>query len=1028
MSAGSGHQAEIPPRQDGARPDDRAGPAFRLPTWMIPRLSLSSRNAALSALLAGLALTVLLAWQTADRMRADTELHFRSYADQVTDDALRRITQAEHGLRGARAAIRVHGRMTSAEFRAWVASLDLDRQFPGIRGFGWMEQVARRDLPAFEARVRAEQGPGFRVHGIGEEDPLLIVIHIEPRERNRPAWGLDSASNPLRQAAAQRAIDSGEATLTPPITLVQDDARRPGWLMFLPVYRDGETPPSEDRRRAGLLGLLYAPIVVGEVLAPLRDFAAGEVQFQLYDGHAKASAPLFDSRTPAELARLQREPEREPAFEEVRGLVIGDRAFSLRIASARSREAGSGSPLPVAVLVAGAALSALLALAIWASLRSRDRAEAHGRLLSADLQRLAKVVERTSSAVAELDASLTLKWVNEGFSRATGRPARECLGQPVDALLQLAEGGDDLRDRLLQAVHASGNVRLELLHVRPGGEPCWLDAEVQPQREAGEIRGFFLFGLDITALKQAQEAAQQASAAKTQFLSNMSHEIRTPMNAVIGMLALLRLTTLDRRQADYAGKAEAAAQSLLSLLNDILDFSKIEAGKMNLDPRPFAVRKLLDDLEVILSANLGDKPIALKFELDPAMPPWLLGDDMRLRQILINLGGNAIKFTLRGEVVLRVNLLRAEAEAVELELSVTDTGIGIPPQDQQRIFADFSQAAACTTRQFGGTGLGLGICSRLAALMGTRLQVESEPGRGSRFHFRLRLPRAVAPATPPALPGSVPATDRPLRGLRLLVAEDNPINQQVARELLEAAGAEVLLAANGREAVLAVAGEGPFDAVLMDVQMPVLDGFEATRQIRQRLRQAALPILAMTANALDSDREQCLAAGMNDHVGKPFVPAMLVDTILRHARPERGAAAEPPMAAPAAAAEPPMPAPAAAAATLDRASALVGLGGDERLYRRLVPLFRAELASAREQLGRFEQLPRPDLTRMLHTLKSTAATVGAQQLAAVAARGERASQQVEGLDAALAGAVSAAIVATLAALDAHETAAGGGRA
>ncbi len=530
------------------------------------------------------------------------------------------------------------------------------------------------------------------------------------------------------------------------------------------------------------------------------------------------------------------------------------------------------------------------------------------------------------------------------------------------------------------------------------------------------------------AAEKARHTAEQASLAKSQFLANMSHELRTPMNAILGMLQLLEGTELTDKQRSYTHNTASAARSLLSLLNDILDFSKVEAGKMTLDPRPFRTDQLLRDLSVILSANVGAKTIEVLFDVGTDVPNALVGDDMRLQQVLINLGGNAVKFTERGEVVIRLRLKATNGAKAFVEFAVSDTGIGIASENQAHIFSGFSQAEASTTRRFGGTGLGLAICQRLVGLMGGTLEVDSVPGEGSNFHFTVPLqiapPAAVGPAAmvqrhplaaqkalvvddnpvarallatmtrslgwdvdvaeggPQALervqaaqsggkpyqvifmdwrmpdwdgwettrriraampggdtlilmvsangrammaertadeqallngflvkpvtasmlldavmdaqaasakaatgvnPAAPQAVNKPKRldGMRLLVVEDNKINQLVAKGLLKQEGAEVTLADNGQLAVeLLTARPDAFEAVLMDVQMPVMDGYEATRALRTMPVFANLPVIAMTANAMASDREACLAAGMNDHVGKPFEIDHLVRTLL----------------------------------------------------------------------------------------------------------------------------------------------------
>ncbi|MFY8119189.1 MAG: PAS-domain containing protein, partial [Roseateles sp.] len=407
---------------------------------------------------------------------------------------------------------------------------------------------------------------------------------------------------------------------------------------------------------------------------------------------------------------------------------------------------------------------------------------------------------------------------------------------------------------------------------------------VERRMPDGHIVGF---RIDITDLMRATQAAEEASQAKSRFLANMSHELRTPMNAILGMLQLLQRSALDARQRDYAVRIDGAARSLLALLNDILDFSKVEAGKMTLDPQPFMLDQLLSEVEVILQATRGEKPLWLALERDPLLPSCLLGDALRLKQVLINLGGNAIKFTAEGEVSLRLAQVWRRADRVCLSVEVRDTGIGIAPEHQQQIFAGFSQAEASTTRRYGGTGLGLAISQRLVQLMGAELKLQSELGKGSCFSFTLELPVLEASALPTAAPGiPQPGATRRLAGLRLLLVEDNPNNQLVARELLQDEGALVELAENGLQALqrldqMLAQGEPRFDVVLMDVQMPVMDGFTATRRLRERPELATLPVVAMTANVMASDRAECLAAGMNEHVGKPFDLELLVALLQR---------------------------------------------------------------------------------------------------------------------------------------------------
>ena len=499
------------------------------------------------------------------------------------------------------------------------------------------------------------------------------------------------------------------------------------------------------------------------------------------------------------------------------------------------------------------------------------------------------------------------------------------------------------------------------------------------------------------ALRQERGKAEAANLAKSQFLANMSHELRTPFNGILGMLQILQTTGLNLRQQDCTSKMERATTSLLALINDILDFSKVESGKLVVNLAPFCLDQLLRDLSEILCAAAGSEQVEVMFDIDPQLDGLLLGDSFRLQQVLTNLASNAVKFTAKGFVVLAARRLEgAVGQAGRVEFSVRDSGIGIAREHQDAIFSAFTQAEASTTRQYGGTGLGLAISQRLVELMGGRLALQSALGSGSCFSFALDLPD-VTPAAPvpgtalpePAVPGPrwgrLPG--RRLAGMRILLVEDNLLNQQVAQELLSLEGAQVTIAAHGQLGVAAVAAANPpFDVVLMDLHMPVMDGYGATRAIRLTQDKSRLPIIALTANALASDREACLAAGMNDHIGKPFDMGKLVSLLIR------STAARMPQPVPAAAPGVALPEPTGLylagleVAGLEVGRALARMAGARPLYVRTARDFSASLAGLVPALRATRLAGDQALLRLqLHNLKGHAATLGASALAQQAA-------------------------------------------
>ncbi len=743
---------------------------------------------------------------------------------------------------------------------------------------------------------------------------------------------------------------------------------------------------------------------------------------------------------------------------------------------------------------------------------------------------MATIVGSSSDAIISEDMNASITSWNSAAEHMFGYSATEAIGQSVSILLppdRLME-----EQQLLDAINKGEKVvEHESLRITKSGKMIDVAVTVSPIKDSqGLLTGASKIVRDITPRKEAEAAlaehsrqAKVANRAKSEFVANMSHEIRTPMNAILGLVYLLEQTALTAVQRDYLEKARISARSLLGILNDILDFSKVEAGRLELEAVPFRLEDMMKTLAAIIAANARDKDIEVLFQIVPGTPLSLIGDPLRLQQVLLNLSGNAIKFTETGEVVLTVAVAREDGDGTFLTFTVRDTGIGIDTDQQSRIFDAFSQGETSTSRRFGGTGLGLAICRRLVALMGGEITLESEPGRGSAFHFTVRFGRASEAVVKPIIPATLPASLRvlivddnptarevmatmiapfgwevtiaasggeamaavdrttrdgnpfnlilldwfmsgsgwrdvlnhvkeahllqsmpivlvvtafeydrvrreagddpqirmvltkpitpsvlldavvaacslaeegvgrckpgaspihalPLARQTLLLVEDNEINQVVAQRILESAGAVVEVASSGLEALGKLsATPARFAAVLMDIQMPGMDGYETTAAIRTKPELAGLPVIAMTANALPADRERALAAGMNDHIAKPLDIERLLTVITTCGRPVP--------TVPAAPTKPSAPSPTLSCGLreLDLDLALNRVSGDGGLLREVLTDFIRDFAATGQEID--TALAVDDLAavgRLAHTLQGITGNLGATTLSAIA--------------------------------------------
>jgi signal transduction histidine kinase/HPt (histidine-containing phosphotransfer) domain-containing protein/ActR/RegA family two-component response regulator len=636
-------------------------------------------------------------------------------------------------------------------------------------------------------------------------------------------------------------------------------------------------------------------------------------------------------------------------------------------------------------------LTPLGALAIASVGRSRVRRKAFDvvRALGGERDLAARVAGEVSDAVRWLERHAHEPRLDLALDAADGR-----IAVVFDfAWAALADGAGGPPAAILGRERAPRRITVALRGATAAPEAVARARAVLASRSREEL----FAGLEASneALARASAEAQQASAAKARFLAHMSHEIRTPMNAILGMNRLALGTELTPLQRGYLEKVEASSRHLLAIVDDVLDVSKIEAGKVVLESEDLVLERVLDDVTTLAGGACADKGLWLRVELAADVPGTVQGDALRLRQVLVNLVTNAVKFTERGGVTVSVAATPAPDGRIGLRFAVRDTGIGLDEAQRRRLFQAFAQADPTIARRYGGTGLGLAICKSLVELMEGEIGVESRPGAGSTFWFTARFGPTEAQATDPSAARAAPRVPPPAAppaldaGARILLVEDHRLNQEVAIGLLEELGLRATVVADGQLALDALRSR-PFDLVLMDVQMPVMDGLTATRRLRADPALRALPVIAMTAGALAADREDCLAAGMNDVVTKPIDPDDLRRALARWLVRRDGAgpaAGEPPH--PSAPADPDAPAPATATAPAptELPRGVPGLDVDRGLrYARGRPdlylgLLRGFLDDQRELAPRLnEALARDDLAtveRLAHTHRGLASGLGA---------------------------------------------------
>ena len=778
-----------------------------------------------------------------------------------------------------------------------------------VHSLSWNPWITYNQRGFFEKHFADENAlADFKIQERDEKQQLIIakprdryvfVGYIGPMESNSKALGYDIASNKERLQAINAALQSKQLTATPPIRLVQEASNMTGLLLLQPVY--GKTVQQSN-------GILGFAVGVFKIEAMLRQ----QVLEQLPEGLLFS---LEDIDATAESGWIYRNDETKTEdnanYVWTSRINFAGRQWQMKLEPtymflSQQRSISAWLILALGLFATGSMQIMLLgvtgrnyAIQRRVDQQTQEIAEKNAGLLENERQLIQKkeryetFLHTSGDGIHIIDDQGILVEANQRFCDLLGYSMAELIGKSVtfwDALYSPESAFVKVKENFSQANLFETRHRCkngELIDVEVSAQTVMIEGKPLLWNSSRDIRERKRL---IQELTKAKETAEHAVEIKSKFLANMSHEIRTPMNGILGLTQLALMQDMNTELRVYLDKILQSSQTLLSILNGILDISKIEAGRMTLEYAPFDLDALLTDLQNLYETSVHEKNLKLILDIAPETPLYLLGDALRLQQVLSNLLGNAIKFTDVGQVTLVVRLLAHQGNQVRLAFSVTDTGIGIGQNEKTMLFLPFSQVDNSICRRFGGTGLGLAICRELLVLMGSDIHVDSEQGKGSCFSFEVAfgIPMSAKPQEKRMLENKQQGTtasnaiagSQQLAGYRILVAEDNTINQLVVGKFLTLMGVQYELASNGQLALDCLEKQ-PFDAVLMDISMPVMDGLEATRQIRLNPQWQNLPVIAFSAGITDDERKACETVGMNDFIGKPINPEIFVATLSR---------------------------------------------------------------------------------------------------------------------------------------------------
>lgn len=859
---------------------------------------LKDQRAAWLVLWVSVLLTGFAWWITHYYVEAAVRHRFELRVLEIQQRLNRGLKDSQTVVRAAAGFVNASDDVRPDEWQRFIDVLITQESSAGLLGVGYMPWLPAAGLDAHQRRMRAGRYPAYQVYPPGERDFYAPIAYFDPEnDANRGLIGFDAYSDPVRRGIIDHARDIGEPALSPMLELAIDDPRdRKGFIFYMPVYDEILPHATIPERRQALRGYTLSAFRAEPFF---RGMGLGElsgVELEIFEGNEpKAERLLFDNDPAGGISALA-----SPAAGDWVRFEIQNRPTAWSVYAKPRGEFRTDSErfLPGLVLLGALLVDFMLFITVWVLGRNRRDLEHLSEALKAQLQESEQVLRSAIEAMGEAfviyDADDRLVYCNERYREIYHRSAPAIqIGRTFEEIIRYgvergqyadAVGHEEawVAERL--AKHRAADTEI----VQKLDDGRWIRIR-ERRTPSGHIIGI---RIDLTEIYLAKEAAEAASRAKSRFLATVSHEIRTPMNGILGTAQLLQDPELSPATRDaHVRTILRAGQALLALLNDILDLSKVEAGRLELFPVAFSPAGLLNESVQLFLASASNKGLTLSGQSQIPPGKRYLGDADRLRQMLSNLIGNAVKFTHAGKITVNVGMVPEKAD--ELLFSVLDSGPGIAAELQARLFEPFTQIDDSSTRQHGGTGLGLSIVRQLARLMGGDAGVESAPGEGARFWFRVPVsPVAGSASTPPKEPPLARGwlADRHLQG-RVLVAEDNPTHRLIIASTLGRLGLDYVEVADGQAALERIMAGENFDLILMDLQMPVMDGLAAMAALTRWCaeREQPLPkVVAITALAYESDRSACLAAGMVEVITKPIDVNDLA-TVLTRYLPERAA-------------------------------------------------------------------------------------------------------------------------------------------